>query len=59
MKSLLIVIILYINIDINLTNHNIINFKLIINLKTQLSNSIIIYNNNLIQLIELVNLYSI
>ena len=39
---------LYINIDINLTNYSIINFKLIINLKTQLFNSIIIYNNKLI-----------
>ena len=45
MKSLLTVIILYINININLINYNIINFKFIINFKTQLLNNIIIYNN--------------
>ena len=50
---------LYINIDINFINYNIINFKFIINLKTQLFNNIIIYSNNLIQLIKLINLYSI
>ena len=59
MKGLLIMIIFYINIDINLINHNIINFKFIINLKIQLLNSITIYNNKLIQLTKLTNLYSI
>ena len=39
---------LYINININLINYSIINFKPIINLKTQLFNNIIIYNDNLI-----------
>ena len=38
----------YININTNFTNYNIINFKPIINLKTQLFNNIIIYNDKLI-----------
>ena len=38
----------YINININLINHSIINFELFINFKTQLLNSITIYNNKLI-----------
>ena len=41
------IIILYINININLINYSIINFKLFINFKTQLLNDIIIYNNKL------------
>ena len=36
---------LYINININFINYNIINFKPIINFKTQLFNNITIYNN--------------
>ena len=40
-------IIFYINIDINLINYNIINFKPFINFKIQLFNNIIIYNNKL------------
>ena len=39
---------LYTNININLINYNTINFKFIINFKTQLFNNIIIYNNKLI-----------
>ena len=50
---------LYINININFTNYNIINFKLITNLKIQLFNNITIYNNKSTQLIELINLYFI
>ena len=38
---------LYINININFINYSIINFKPIINLKTQLFNNITIYNNKL------------
>ena len=38
-------IVLYINININFINYNIINFKLTINFKTQLFNNITIYNN--------------
>ena len=53
------VIVFYINIDINLINHSIMNFKLIINLKTQLFNNIIIYSDKSIQLTELTNLYPI
>ena len=50
----------YINTDINPINYNIImNFKLIINLKTQLFNDITIYSDKSIQLIELINLYLI
>ena len=49
----------YINIDTNFINYNITNLKLIINFKTQLFNNIIIYNNKLIQLIKLTNLYLI
>ena len=48
MKSLLIIIAFHINININLINHSIINFKFIINFKTQLFNNITIYNNKLI-----------
>ena len=50
---------LYTSIDINLINYSITNLKPFINLETQLPNDIIIYNDKLIQLVKLVNLYLI